>query len=274
MEGISSAVGEPDVRPFDRYASAWDDYTRTPLGRLRTKIPLHQLRDYLPDTLAGLRVLDAGCGNGGVGLALAREGAEVVFSDVSPAMLDLARQWASALGLPSCSQITFHCASVDDLLVDFGAGAFDVVICHTLLEFLGRPLVSLATLVKLLRPDGVISVVFTNPQGEVLRAALGKQDLHAARQALEGQVAAADLFGLPRRPLGVDDVSATLEAAGATVVGRYGVRLFADCLPPDKLRDPAFWDRLFDLEIAAGPQEPYRHLARYTHLVGRVAADS
>ena len=50
------------------------------------------LLDWLPEDLHGRRVLDAGCGTGTLAVDLALRGAHVVAIDLSPTLIDLARQ--------------------------------------------------------------------------------------------------------------------------------------------------------------------------------------
>lgn len=50
------------------------------------------LLDWLGDDLRGLRILDAGCGTGALAVEAARRGAEVVGVDVSPSLIDIARE--------------------------------------------------------------------------------------------------------------------------------------------------------------------------------------
>ena len=49
------------------------------------------LMSWLPDDLAGLRVLDAGCGTGALSFKLAQRGAKVIATDVSASLIDIAR---------------------------------------------------------------------------------------------------------------------------------------------------------------------------------------
>jgi hypothetical protein len=57
--------------------------------------------------------------------------------------------------------------------------------------------------------------------------------------------------------------------AGVEVVAAYGIRIFADYMPAEKLADPEFYARLVELEAVAGAQSPYRLIARYNQLLGR-----
>jgi magnesium-protoporphyrin O-methyltransferase len=69
-----------------------------PLGRIRQSVRTGRdtMRDtllsWLPDDLHGARLLDAGCGTGALSVAAAQRGADVVAIDLSPTLVDLARE--------------------------------------------------------------------------------------------------------------------------------------------------------------------------------------
>ena len=85
---------------FDRTAvQAWAQLTSdAPVGRIRTTVRAGRdkmratLLSWLPDDLRGHRVLDAGCGTGALATEAARRGADVVAIDLSPKLVELARQ--------------------------------------------------------------------------------------------------------------------------------------------------------------------------------------
>ena len=84
---------------FDRTASdAWAKLTSdAPVSKIRATVRAGRdamrqtILDWMPDDLTGKRVLDAGCGTGALAAELARRGAEVVAIDLSPTLVDLAR---------------------------------------------------------------------------------------------------------------------------------------------------------------------------------------
>lgn len=85
---------------FDRTAvQAWEQLTSdAPVGRIRTTVRAGRnkmrgtLLSWLPEDLRGRRVLDAGCGTGALAVEAARRGADVVAIDLSPKLVELARQ--------------------------------------------------------------------------------------------------------------------------------------------------------------------------------------
>jgi magnesium-protoporphyrin O-methyltransferase len=85
---------------FDRTAvEAWAQLTSdAPVGRIRATVRAGRdrmrttLLSWLPDDLRGRRILDAGCGTGAFAAEAARRGADVVAIDLSPTLVELARQ--------------------------------------------------------------------------------------------------------------------------------------------------------------------------------------
>lgn len=79
----------------------------------------------------GLTVVDLGCGNGQVSIPLARQGADVLAVDVSPAMADSLRAEAKRQGLTA---LTVIAAPVEEL--DLPAGSVDLVVSSYALHHL------------------------------------------------------------------------------------------------------------------------------------------
>jgi magnesium-protoporphyrin O-methyltransferase len=87
---------------FDKTAvEAWARLTTdAPVSRIRATVRAGRdrmrqtLLDWLPADLRGVRLLDAGCGTGMLSVAAAERGAEVVAVDLSPSLVELARERA------------------------------------------------------------------------------------------------------------------------------------------------------------------------------------
>jgi magnesium-protoporphyrin O-methyltransferase len=112
---------------FDRTAAeAWKRLTSdAPVSGIRATVRAGRdrmratLLDWLPADLRGRRLLDAGCGTGALATEAARRGAHVVAIDLSPTLVDLARERA-----PRDLRIDFR---VGDML-DASLGRFDHVV--------------------------------------------------------------------------------------------------------------------------------------------------
>ena len=85
---------------FDRTAAkAWEVLTsNAPVGRIRRTVRegRDQMRatllSWLPQDMRGMRLLDAGCGTGALATEAMRRGAHVVAIDLSPTLVQLARE--------------------------------------------------------------------------------------------------------------------------------------------------------------------------------------
>ncbi len=118
---------------FDRTAvQAWERLTSTaPVGRIRATVRAgrDQMREnllsWLPHDMRGLRLLDAGCGTGALAMEAARRGADVVAIDLSPTLVQLARdRWNETPQPSGCGRIDFQAGD----MLDEGFGGFDHVV--------------------------------------------------------------------------------------------------------------------------------------------------
>ena len=117
---------------FDRTAvRAWERLTSdAPVSRIRASVRAGRDRmrqailDLLPAQLAGRRILDAGCGTGALAQELAGRGAQVLAIDLSPTLVELARQRTGAAGAAGAASIEFRTGDMSDPAL----GEFDHVV--------------------------------------------------------------------------------------------------------------------------------------------------
>ena len=100
---------------------------------------------------AGDRVLDVGSGTGVAAVTAARLGAQVTGSDLSPHLLEQARENAQLAGV----ELEWREADVENL--PFGDGEFDTVISQFGHMFAPRPEVAVSEMLRVLRPGGTIA---------------------------------------------------------------------------------------------------------------------
>jgi 2-polyprenyl-6-hydroxyphenyl methylase/3-demethylubiquinone-9 3-methyltransferase len=150
----ATALGA-EIAKFDALAARWWD----PNGPMK---PLHRMnpvrigwiaerltRAHGPQPLAGLRVLDVGCGAGLASEALARLGADVTGMDAAPEALEVARAHAEAGGLA----IDYRQGGPEDLAE---AGGYDAVISLEVIEHVAERAAFLSALARAARPGGLV----------------------------------------------------------------------------------------------------------------------
>jgi trans-aconitate methyltransferase len=128
----------------------------------------------------GSRVLEAGCGVGAQTVTLARRSPEARFTsvDVSADSVAEAERRSGRAGL---TNVEFRQGDIFDL--PFDAESFDHVFVCFVLEHLSRPVEALATLNRLIRPGGTVTVI----EGDH-GSAYFHPDSPAAREAIQCQV--------------------------------------------------------------------------------------
>jgi 2-polyprenyl-6-hydroxyphenyl methylase / 3-demethylubiquinone-9 3-methyltransferase len=101
------------------------------------------------DKIAGLRVLDVGCGGGLVSEEFAKAGAYVTGVDISESSLEIARRHATRQGL----QIDYRHASAEFL--PFEDNSFDIVVCCDFVEHISDKLdIFVTEMGRVLKPGG------------------------------------------------------------------------------------------------------------------------
>ena len=113
-----------------------------------------------------MRVLDAGCGPGLIGLLAAGKAHRVVAVDASPAMLSAARENARSAG---STTIQFVQADVSDAAIA-DHGPFDAILCSSVLEYVKAPETVLIGFSRMLDTNGVLILSMPN-QHSLYRAA-------------------------------------------------------------------------------------------------------
>jgi len=123
---------------FDRTAAdTWARLTSTaPVSGIRATVRAGRdrmrstLLGWLPEDLRGRRLLDAGCGTGALAVEAALRGAKVVAIDLSPTLVQVARERLPVHLRPEEAgsdggSVTFHSGD----MLDAGLGSFDHVVC-------------------------------------------------------------------------------------------------------------------------------------------------
>ncbi|HET6933214.1 MAG TPA: methyltransferase domain-containing protein [Candidatus Angelobacter sp.] len=269
-KGLYSGVtitAKTESNRFQSDAGKYAAYLGTPEGRLRADLSFANLEDFLQPTREPLRALDLGCGTGATAVRLARLGFQVTALDSSPAMVDFAQRAAREAEV--AERITLQLGDAARLADMFTTGAFDVILCHNLLEYVDDPTAVLGGATRVMRnSSAILSVLVRNKAGEVLKAAIQAGDLAQTEDNLSSEWGQESLYGGKVRLFTANGLEAILKAASLTIAAMWGVRVLVDYLPARISRD-AEYERILELERKLGRLPEFAAVARYTHCVAR-----
>jgi S-adenosylmethionine-dependent methyltransferase len=247
---------------FDADPSAYEEYLRTPLGRLRSELSWQNLEPHLPrPATTPPRALDLGAGTAELAFRLAAAGWSVTLVDGSRRMLARAAELAEARGLGTrieCRALDLDTGGVANAL---GGNTYDLVVCHHVLEYVASPEALLGEARAALAAEGRMSLVVRNLAGEVMKHPGAALEIHAARRVRE------DLYGLDVRLFAPDELRRLLVAAGLEVVVERGVRVAADHLGDWAGGGDDAFGRMLELERRLGESPELLPLARYVQVI-------
>lgn len=210
-----------------------------------------------------LHVLDVGGGSGVFAVPIAELGHRVTVVDTSADALATLERRADDAGVTGL--VTGIQGDVDRLAEVVPRSAFDLVLCHSLLEVVDDPDAAVATLAAAMHPDGRLSILVANRAATVLARALSGHvgdALHALTDP-DGRWSDTDAV---RRRFDSHGLTALLARRGLRVEQLHGVGVVADLVPGPVLDGaPGVAQTLRDLELAAAATPPYRDIAAQVH---------
>lgn len=148
---------------YDRLAAVWSATTDD--GPFNAGLERPALHALIPRPLAGLTILDAGCGSGAQCAWLLDQGADVIGVDLSPRMVEAAKERCGGRG-------RFLVADLAEP-IPVPPKSIDGITCSLALHYLrnwSTPLTSFATA---LRPDGWVVLSVGHPFGPPLPGQTG-----------------------------------------------------------------------------------------------------
>jgi ubiquinone/menaquinone biosynthesis C-methylase UbiE len=158
-EPTSAPAGLPD---------AYRRWRVSRLGQITDRIEGELILE-LAGRVAGLRVLDVGCGDAALAVALAQRGARVTGVDVDPNMLAAGRARVAANGVAA------DLRQGDIRTLPFADDSFDIVLAVTVLCFVDDAAQAVREMTRVL-----------NPGGRLVIGELGRWNLWAARRRISG----------------------------------------------------------------------------------------
>ncbi|OKI64153.1 methyltransferase domain-containing protein [Streptomyces sp. MJM1172] len=249
--------------------------TSRPRASLRTAVVWEVLKEALDRRVKAtgrdvLDVLDTGGGTGKFAVPVARLGHRVTVVDPSPNALFGLERRVSEAGVADL--VRGVQGDAQGLLDVVERDAYDVVLCHGVLEYVDDPAEGVANAFAALRSGGVLSLLAAGLGGAVLARALAGH-FTEARTALTdpaGRWGAGD--PVPRR-FTAEQLTELVGGAGLEVGTVHGVRIFADLVPGVLVdTEPGAVEALLRLEEAAAELPAFHAVATQLHVLGEKPA--
>jgi 2-polyprenyl-6-hydroxyphenyl methylase / 3-demethylubiquinone-9 3-methyltransferase len=177
----ATTVDADEIKHFADLAGRWWD-TRGPLkalhkfnpirvGYVRDRAAAHFRRDGTrTDCLAGLRILDIGCGAGILSEPMARLGASVVAADPAQSNIAAAKLHAATQGLA----VDYRCTTAEALAA--AGEVFDVVLAMEVIEHVADVGLFVDVTAKMVKPGGLmVCATFSRTLKSFLLAIVGAE---------------------------------------------------------------------------------------------------
>lgn len=219
-EAAQTTIDQDEVARFSAMAAEWwnpkgkfrplHKFNPVRLTYIRDHVAAHFGRDPKSDKpLAGLRVLDIGCGGGLLSEPMARMGAEVLGADASQTNVEVASIHAAQSG----AEVRYEAVTSEELAAR--GERFDVVLNMEVVEHVSDVDLFLSSCAEMVKPGGLMFVATIN------------RTLKARALAIIGAE-----YVLRWLPLGThqyeklvrpEEIETPLNAAGMNVIDRTGV---------------------------------------------------
>ncbi len=245
---------------------------QTGRGSTRTAVVWSALRPMLGDRPRD--VLDIGGGTGGLAVRIGELGHRVTVVDPSPDALAALDRRAREQDV----EVTGRQGDLSSLLDVVGPDSADLVLCHGVLEVVDDPGAALSTLVRVVRPGGVLSLLVAQRYAAVVARAMAghfQQALAMLDPSSTGSGQRASTGSGPHPPTGPgrrrythDELATLVQEAGFAVDAVHGIRVFTDLVPGSLLDlEPGATAALVELEQAVATRPEYLPLATQLHLL-------
>jgi S-adenosylmethionine-dependent methyltransferase len=207
-------------------------------------------------------VLDIGGGTGGLAVRVGGLGHRVTVVDPSPDALAALDRRAREHDVA----VTGRQGDLSSLLEVVGPDSADVVLCHGVLEVVDDPAAALATLARVVRPGGVLSLLAAQRHAAVVARAMAGHFQQAL--AMLGPQAGSAQSGRTGRRYTHDELTGLARDAGFAVDTVHAIRVFTDLVPGSLLDlESGASAALVELEQAVADRPEYLPLATQLHLL-------
>ncbi|MBD5525224.1 MAG: class I SAM-dependent methyltransferase [Lachnospiraceae bacterium] len=145
--------------------------------------------------------------------------------------------------------------------------AFDVILCHNVLEYAADRDEIMRQFARVLKPDGYLSLVKHNRAGRVMQMVVLLNDFDHANSLLDGNDGMTSEFGEIHY---YNDGDISDWCADFKITKTMGIRTFWDLQQNQEIQEDQQWQRkMMDVELRVSDMKEYQDIAFFHHLIIR-----
>lgn len=145
--------------------------------------------------------------------------------------------------------------------------SFDAVVCHNVLEYAKDRKDIFREFYRVLKPNGIISIVKHNEAGRIMQKVVFENNLDEAMMLLNGGTSNAAYFGQVNY-YNVNDITEWIDDLHINIEKVLGIRTFFALHPNNDIRyDPIWQEKMFELEMKVSDIRDFIGISFYNHVL-------
>ncbi len=220
-----------------------------PWEALLKKISLTQLGN-----IKGKRILDFGSGTGFTANYFAQDNEVVAIEPSEETVKDR-----------YCDYEYQQIVGSIDILKKLENETFDIVLCHNVLEYADGREEIVNEFYRLLKPEGMLSIIKHNRQGRVMQMVVLLNNFEKAHMLLDGKDGTASNYGTIHY---YEDSDLTDWCEKFKVCETFGIRTFWDLQQNQDIHKDVGWqEKMVEIELRVAQIMEFRNIAFFHHLI-------
>jgi S-adenosylmethionine-dependent methyltransferase len=245
------------------------ELAEAPSTRLEAELAFRFLYPHLESDIkrsGELNILDVGSGLGEVALRFAAMGHKVTMLEPQACLLQTAEERAREQLPEHTGLMRFLNERIEDLeeCID---EEFDLIICHETIEYVDDPLRAFNVITRVLRPRGMLSLVFMNRYGLISRKVIVDENVGEAMETFEVDGFETSLHHGRGRLYSDMEITALLEPLGYDIEGKYGLLVFSEFIDCSLFEEGECFKGMLALEERAGQEPHLKGIGKFVQLI-------
>lgn len=246
------------------------EMAEAPTSRLQAELSFRYLFRHLKSGImrgdAELNILDVGSGVGEVAMRFSALGHKVTMLEPQACLLKTAEERAREELPERAGDMRFLNQRIENL-EECISEEFDLIICHETIEYVDDPLRAFNVMTRVLRPRGMLSLVFLNRYGLIMNKVILEGNVKEAMDTFEMEEFTTKLHSGHGHLYSEVEMKALLDPLGYNIEGEYGLLVFSDYIDCSIFDDEDCFKGMLELEEKAGEDPHLKSVAKYIQLV-------